>query len=176
MKTSFRSASELDAGKISILVNRAYRPSAHERGWTHEANLVSGQRTTEEQVLSLFCSRSSVLVLIQDTNIVACVHVQCEEYSAVIGMLATDPGCQMQGFGKQILNYAEQFAFEHFATTTFKISVLSPRTELIAFYERRGYARTGEMVGYPVTAGIGEPIVHGLQVEILTKQMEKPSS
>jgi ribosomal protein S18 acetylase RimI-like enzyme len=115
-------------------------------------------------------------VLCQDTHIVACVHVKCEESSAVIGMLATDPGCQMQGFGKQILDYAEQYAFEHFGTTAFKISVLSSRSELIAFYERRGYARTGERVGYPLSAGIGEPIVHGLQVEILIKQTEKPSS
>lgn len=175
MKTFLRSASAMDASKIATLVNRAYRPLAHERGWTHEANLVSGQRTTEEQVLSLNCSRSSVLVLCQDTNIVACVHVICGENSADIGMLATDPTHQMQGLGKQILNCAEQHALEHFGIATFKMSVLSSRSELIAFYERRGYTRTGEESSYPALAGIGEPIVDELKVEILVKQVGSPS-
>jgi ribosomal protein S18 acetylase RimI-like enzyme len=161
---------------IASLVNRAYRPSVPERGWTHEANLVSGPRTTEEQVLSLDCSRSSILVLCQDTDIVACIHVKCGENSADIGMLATDPNHQMQGLGKQILNCAEQYALKHFGITTFKMSVLSSRTELIAFYERRGYARAGEVSSYPISAGIGEPILDGLQVEILVKQIATLSS
>lgn len=176
MKTSLRSASAKDAGKIATLVNKAYRPSTHDRGWTHEANLVSGQRTTEEQVLSLGCSRSSILVLCQDTEIVACIHVKCGENSADIGMLATNPNHQMQGLGKQILNCAERHVLEQFGITTFRMSVLSSRSELIAFYERRGYARTGEIASYPVSAGIGEPIVNGLQVEILVKQIANPSS
>lgn len=176
MKTYLRSASAMDAGKIATLVNRAYRPSVPERGWTHEANLVSGQRTTEEQVLSLDCSRSSILVLCQDSNIVACVRVKCGENSADIGMLATDPNHQMRGLGKQILNCAEQHALEHFGITTFKMSVLSSRSELIAFYERRGYTRTGEVSGYPASAGFGEPIIDGLKVEILVKQVATPSS
>ncbi len=171
MKTFLRRASATDAGKIASLVNRAYRPSVLERGWTHEANLVTGQRTTAEQVLSLDCSRSSVLVLCQDSNIVACIHVKCGDNSADIGMLATDPNHQMQGLGKQILSCAEQYVLEHFGITTFSMSVLSSRSELIGFYERRGYARTGEVSSYPVSAGIGEPIVDGLQVEILVKKM-----
>lgn len=176
MKTFLRIASAADAGKIAALVNRAYRPSVHERGWTHEANLVSGQRTTEEQVLSLDCFRSSIFVLCQDTDIVACIHVKCGGNSADIGMLATDPNHQMQGLGKQILNCAEQYALEHFGITAYRMSVLSSRSELIAFYERRGYARTGEITSYPVSAGIGEPIVDGLQVEIFVKQIANPAS
>ena len=175
MKTFLRSASAMDAGKIAKLVNRAYRPLAHERGWTHEANLVSGQRITEEQVLSLNCSRSSILVLCQEANIVACVHVNCGQNSADIGMLATDPNHQMQGLGKQMLNCAEQHALEHFGIASFKMSVLSSRSELIAFYERRGYTRTGEESSYPALAGIGEPIVDELKVEILVKQVGNPS-
>lgn len=176
MKTFLRSASKMDVGKIALLVNRAYRPLAHERGWTHEADLVAGQRTTEAQVLSHFCSQSSILVLCHDTDIVACVHVKFGECSADIGMLAIDPGYQMQGLGKLMLDGAERYALEHFGMTAFKISVLSSRLELIAFYERRGYARTGQTMNYPVSAGIGEPIVDGLLVEIMAKQMGTASS
>lgn len=166
----------MDSSKIASIVNRAYRPSVHELGWTHEAYLVSGQRTTEEQVLSLDCSRSSILVLCRDNDIVACIHVKCGHNSAEIGMLATDPNHQRHGLGKQILNCAEQYALEHFGITTFRMSVISSRLELIEFYERRGYARTGEVSSYPVSTGIGEPIEDGLQVEILIKQVANPSS
>lgn len=176
MKTFLRSASKLDADKIALLVNRAYRPLPHERGWTHEADLVAGRRTTEAQVLSLFCSQSSILVAHQDTEIVACVHVQSSECSADIGMLAIDPGYQTQGLGKLMLECAERHALEHFGVTAFNISVLSSRLELIAFYERRGYTRTGQTMAYPVSAGIGEPIVDGLQVEAMTKKMGTASS
>ena len=175
MKTHFRKASGLDAGKIAMLVNRAYRPLDSERGWTHEANLVSGQRTTEEQVLSLFHARSTILVFCLDSDIAACVHVKCSDSFAEIGMLATDPDRQMQGLGKQILSCAEQYALEHFGSIAFKMSVLSSRSELIAFYERRGYARTGEIASYPVSAGIGEPMVDGLVVELMVKKLASTS-
>ncbi|MBP5986777.1 MAG: GNAT family N-acetyltransferase [Azonexus sp.] len=171
MKTFLRSASELDAGKIALLVNRAYRPLPHERGWTHEADLVTGRRTTEEQVLSLFCSQSSILVAHQDAEIVACVHVKASECSAEIGMLAIDPGYQTKGLGKLMLECAERHAMEQFGATVFNISVLSSRLELIAFYERRAYIRTGQTMAYPVSAGVGEPMVDGLRVETMTKKM-----
>ncbi|TXT32682.1 MAG: GCN5-like N-acetyltransferase [Rhodocyclaceae bacterium] len=89
-------------------------------------------------------------------------------------MLATDPNHQMQGLGKQMLNCAEQHALEHFGIASFKMSVLSSRSELIAFYERRGYTRTGKVTSYPASAGIGEPIVDELKVEILIKQVSNP--
>ena len=170
MMLLLRNATELDAGKIATLVNRAYRPQADERGWTHEAELVSGPRTTEEQILALFGSCSSILILCQDAGIVACVHVTCHERCANIGMLATDPCYQTQGMGKQILDYAERYATVHFGATSFRMSVLSSRPELIAFYERRDYTRTGQTMSYPVSAGTGEPIVDGLQLEILIKR------
>lgn len=176
MKTFLRSASKLDAGKIAQLVNRAYRPLTQERGWTHEADLVAGQRTTEEQVRSLFCPQSSILVAHQDTEIVACVHVKSHECSAEIGMLAIDPGYQTQGLGKLMLECAERHALAHFGATAFNICVLSSRLELIAFYERRGYTRTGKTMAYPVSAGIGKPILDGLLVETMTKKMGIASS
>jgi len=91
-------------------------------------------------------------------------------------MLAIDPGYQMQGLGKLMLECAERHALAHFGTTTFNIDVLSTRVELIAFYERRGYTRTGQTMAYPVSAGIGEPIVDGLLVETMTKKTDAASS
>ncbi|MDB5870234.1 MAG: family N-acetyltransferase [Polaromonas sp.] len=171
MPLNLHIASESDADEISTLVNRAYRPAPYERSWTHEADLVSGTRTSTKQVLSLFVPQSCILVLCTGPKFVACVHLQREESSVYIGMLATDPALQAQGLGKQMLLHAEQHALEHFNISTFKMSVLSSRLELMAFYERRGYVRTGEVEGYPVSAGVGRPLVEGLQVVALSKKM-----
>jgi hypothetical protein len=69
-------ANESDAGAIARLVNRAYRPAQRERGWTHEADLVEGDRATPEQVRSLFESQSRVLILCREAAIVACAHIR----------------------------------------------------------------------------------------------------
>lgn len=175
MQPILRIASESDAHEIAALVNRAYRPLSHQRGWTHEADLVAGERTSAEQVLSLFGPQSSILVLCHGAAIVACVHIQCSESSAYIGMLATEPDCQARGLGKHMLACAEHHALEHFKATTFKMSVLSLRSELIAFYERRGYVRTGHVENYPVSAGVGQPLVAGLRVESLVKKPPHPA-
>lgn len=165
-----RAACNADAINIASLVNRAYRPPPEQAGWTHEGNLVAGERTSAEQVLSLFHEQSAILVLCRgQSEIVACVHVQGDQSGAYIGMLATDPTVQAKGLGKQMLFHAETYAVEHFKASVFKMSVLSSRPELLAFYERRGYVLTGDVGDYPLSAGVGQPLVEGIHVLSLTK-------
>ncbi len=169
MQPTLRVADESDAQEIAALVNRAYRPSSDEKGWTHEAELVSGDRTSVAQVCAIMSRQSHILLLCSGKAIVACVNVQMNEESAYIGMLATDPHYQTQGLGKRMLLHAEAYAVEHFSARTFRMIVLSFRDELIAFYERRGYERTGQVTDYPLSAGVGEPKRPGLTVEVLEK-------
>lgn len=165
-----RIATPADALDIATLVNRAYRPTPHEAGWTHEASLIGGDRTTRDQVLALFDGQSALLVLCHGPNIVACVQVvPASGSSAYIGMLATDPALQAQGLGKQMLAHAESYASTELGATQLKMSVLSARTELLAFYARRGYVPTGEAEQFPLTAGFGVPLVGGLELLSLTK-------
>lgn len=51
MDVILREATPLDAADIVGLVNRAYRPSFENSGWTHERDLVAGNRTEHEQLL-----------------------------------------------------------------------------------------------------------------------------
>lgn len=164
-------ACEADAKEIAALVNRAYRPSAQVTGWTHEANLIAGERISTDQVLSLFHELSTILLLRLGQDIVACVHVQGGQSGTYIGMLATNPAMQAQGIGKQMLLNAEAYAIEHYYASVFKMSVLSSRPELLAFYERRVYALTGQVEEYPLSAGVGQPIVTGIQVLSLEKSV-----
>jgi ribosomal protein S18 acetylase RimI-like enzyme len=171
MPLELRIACEADAEDIAALVNRAYRPGPQEAGWTHEANLVSGDRTTVPQVLGMLQKPSTVLLLCDGANAVACVHVQGHPSdTAYIGMLATDPKLQAQGLGKQMLRHAEKYAAEHFKALAFKMSVLSSRPELLAFYERRGYVQTGEAEEYPLSAGVGQPLLSDMHLLLLAKR------
>ena len=86
-------------------------------------------------------------------------------------MLATEPDLQAIGLGKQMLGHAERYAQSLFAAILARMHVLSSRSELLQFYQRRGYVCTGEIDGYPVGAGFGEPLVDGLQVVVLAKRL-----
>jgi len=170
MDMILREATSLDAADIVGLVNRAYRPSFENGGWTHERDLVAGNRTEYEQLLSLFRPLSKILLLCQSDVIFACVHLlHNDDSTADIGMLATEPNFQTRGLGKQMLLEAEQYAVEHYSTTMFRLCVLLARPELIAFYQRRGYQQTGEVQDYPIDAGVGQPRIDGLQIITLTK-------
>ena len=84
MELPLRVATKADANDIAALVNKAYRPSQDEAGWTHESHL-------------------------------------------------------------------------------------------LAFYQRRGHALTGDVGEYPIRAGVGLPVVAGIQVLSLSKPAENLS-
>lgn len=168
-KDRLRIATEADADEIAALVNRAYRPGALARGWTHEAHLVAGDRISPEHIRALLHARPAILVLCRNSDIVACAHVHGDASVVWIGMLATEPVLQSCGLGKCMLRHAEDFATRHFKAIVVRLAVLAARPELIAFYERRGYARTGQIEDYPVAAETGQPLVEGLKVETLAK-------
>jgi ribosomal protein S18 acetylase RimI-like enzyme len=76
---------------------------------------------------------------------------------------------QGTGVGKQMLAHAEKYAREEFGSVRFIMVVVSSRPELIAFYLRRGYQRTGDLMDYPLSAGAGTPKHTGLKIETLEK-------
>ncbi|WP_262437612.1 hypothetical protein [Acinetobacter ursingii] len=49
------------------------------------------------------------------------------------------------------------------------MSVLSARTELLAFYQRRGYQLTTQVEDYPIHANVGQPLLKDLTVLHLIK-------
>lgn len=169
MNLQFKTATIEDAQAVAILVNSAYRPTGDIKGWTHESELILGERTNIEQVCSLFRDNSYVLVAVENGNIVVCVHVEIHGLCAHIGMLATSPDIQGLGYGKQMLAYAENFASKNFSVTKYEMKVLSARKELLAFYIRRGYITTDTTYEYPISAGVGSPKVTNLQVGVLEK-------
>ncbi len=164
-----KEATQSDAEQIANLVNKAYRPDPSERGWTHESELVSGHRINTEQVASLMSKNGSVLVAYEGNSLLGCVHIERAEPYCYIGMLATMPSLQNKGLGKELLAAAEDLAISRYGAQGFKMSVLSSRPELLAYYERRGYRLTGATHPYPTEAGVGQPLNADLHVLELIK-------
>jgi ribosomal protein S18 acetylase RimI-like enzyme len=164
-------ATSADAAQIAALVNDAYRPTTFTRGWTHQGELVTGDRTSVQQVCALFGPRSVVLTLRQGNQLLACAHVCDGTHGAYIGMLATRTDAQATGLGSTMLEHAERYAAEKFDALVVRMTVLSGRPELLAYYERRGYVVTGETGPFPTDAGVGTPLVANLRVLGLVKQL-----
>lgn len=161
-----------DAGAVARLVNKSYRPEKGLRGWTHESDLVAGERTNERQVADAISRKDSfVLIGLRGQEVVACVHVEKEGTNCHIGMLAVSPILQRKGIGRRMLSHAERFGSETFASEAFTMLVLSERPELISFYMKCGYQRTGATMDYPLSAGVGVPTRGDLKVEVLKKRV-----
>jgi ribosomal protein S18 acetylase RimI-like enzyme len=169
---TFRAATKSDTEAISNLVNRAYRPDADFAGWTHESLLVAGNRINVTQVSEIMAKPdSAVLIGLNDSELVACIHVEKNGDSSYIGMFAVNPLLQGAGVGKTMLAHAEQYAKNNFGSSKYCMVVMSDRSELISFYQRRGYQKTGMVMDYPLAAGAGTPKHADTKIEVLVKQV-----
>lgn len=165
-----RRARPSDAAAIAQLVNGAYRPLKNRVGWTDESALIDGDRINGGQVTTIMFRPDSLIWLGQwDGAIAACVHVEKDGRNSRIGMLAVNPVLQGAGAGTRMLAHAEGHAGSAWGTDKFRMTVLSARTALIAFYLRRGYRKTGIVMDYPLSADTGVPRHPGLRIEILEK-------
>jgi len=71
------------------LVERAYRGDSARRGWTHEADLLDGQRTDVQELTELLADpRRAVLLAEWDDGPVGCVALTAKgDGRAYLGML-----------------------------------------------------------------------------------------
>lgn len=175
MKTtllSFRTARLADIDAIVALVNSAYRGDVSRQGWTTEADLLGGQRTDIDEIRHCIEQPGSVLLLaVQGKSLTGSVHLQQRANSAYMGMLSIQPGEQGRGLGKQLLNSAEHWVQQHWQARCLQITVLTQRTELIAFYERRGYQPTGNYHSFPDDPRYGIPKVADLKLLEMEKRL-----
>jgi GNAT superfamily N-acetyltransferase len=146
----FRRAIASDVAAIVFLVQSAYRGEASRAGWTSEVDLLDGARTNPEDVQSCIDrERSAILLGERAGELVACAHIAVEHGAGYFGMFSVVPGLQGGGIGSAMLEEAERIVRVEWDMTTMRMSVIDVRTELLAFYERRGYVRTGVTKPFP---------------------------
>ena len=170
---TFRAATEDDVAAVVALVESAYRGDASRAGWTTEADFLDGRRTGPDDVLAqLARPRSRILLAHRDEALVACAHVAVEDGAGYFGMFSVVPGLQGGGIGKRVLAEAERIARDEFGQRTMAMTVIDLRDELIAFYQRRGYRRTGVRKPFPYgDARFGLPRRDDLRFEVLEKNL-----
>ncbi|MEU3510290.1 GNAT family N-acetyltransferase [Streptomyces longwoodensis] len=170
---SFRDATEADVDALVALVESAYRGDSSRAGWTTEADILDGQRTDPEGVRSIVTSPGSRLLTVErEGRIVACCQLEHRGEHAYFGMFAVSPGEQGAGLGKAVLAEAERRARETWGATEMHMTVISVREDLIAWYERRGYRRTGRTTPFPYgDERFGIPRRADLAFELLVKPL-----
>jgi ribosomal protein S18 acetylase RimI-like enzyme len=170
-----RAADAADVPAIVELVESAYRGDASRAGWTTEADLLDGQRTDVDVVTLTIASQTSVVLLAvaEDGALLACCQLDAHDDGVChFGMFAVRPMLQGGGVGRELLDRAEAYARDRFAASTMQMAVIAQRAELIAWYERRGYARTGETQPFPYgDERFGLPRIDDLHFVVLEKSL-----
>ncbi|WP_460940128.1 GNAT family N-acetyltransferase [Spirosoma humi] len=142
-------ATEQDIPALVSLVNSAYRGDSSRKGWTTEADLLGGTRTSEESLREVFQTPNAQILKYEDMGtLLGCVYLEIKGNDLYLGMLTVSPDAQAQGIGKQLLNAAEQLAIDRKCRAV-TMTVITVRHELIAWYERRGYQPTGSRQPFP---------------------------
>lgn len=169
----FRQATPSDIPALIQLVTSAYRGDDSRVGWTTEADLLDGARIDIDQIVQMLARpRSQVLTAECNGTLQACAHVCEENGGGYFGMFAVVPRLQGNGLGKLMLAEAERIVRDAWQLPCMRMTVIDVRDELIAFYQRRGYRRTGVYKPFPYgDARFGLPRRDGLRFEVLEKTL-----
>ncbi|MFJ9695533.1 GNAT family N-acetyltransferase [Kitasatospora sp. NPDC101183] len=170
---TFRPATRADVPALVALVESAYRGDSSRAGWTTEAHLLEGQRTNPESVTEAVEDPEGVVLVVElDGELVACCHLERRPGSAYFGMFSVRPTLQGGGIGRLVLAEAERVARDEWGVGQLEMKVVEQRADLIAWYERRGFRRTGVYSPFPYgDERFGLPLRPDLRFEQLTKSL-----
>lgn len=170
---SFHKAELNDAEAIADLVNSAYRGETSRAGWTTEADLLDGLRITTPEVAALIRRDDAfVLVGVLRDQVVACIACEHNENTAKFGLIAVKPSLQNKGYGREMIQAAEAITAREWRVAGFYMSVITLRTELVEFYERLGFERSGQFEDFPESS-LWQPKVQALALEYLVKLIRR---
>jgi|KBSMisStandDraft_5_1062788.scaffolds.fasta_scaffold34567_4 GNAT superfamily N-acetyltransferase len=170
----FRLAVADDVPAIVAVVNAANSGAG---GWTNEAHLFHGNRTDEAEVAQLLAVPGTTFVLCMGVGqVVGCAYLRVTGMDAYLGLLSVLPRRQGRGFGSELLAECERFAHEDLGCHRLCISVItSHRPDLTAFYERRGFERTGKFKSFERKQALQGKKVDGMLLEWMEKPLSVPA-
>ena len=172
-------AAAMDLEAVAALVNSAYRGESSRAGWTTEADYLDGQRTDATTLRAeLAGSPGAVVLTLRDAlgePILGTVWLQPDAaHRWYLGMLTVKPDMQARQLGRALLAAADAYVAER-GGRTIEMTVISIRETLTAWYERRGYARTGEVRPFPYDdEKFGLPRRPDLSFVVLEKALPSP--
>jgi len=149
-----------DVAELTALVNTAYRGKESLKGWATEAHLLDGMRIDAETLTEYISDKDTTILKYTNEagEIEACVYLQVQGAKLYLGMLSVLPHLQAKGIGRQLLEASERLAHD-VNCDTISMTVISSRHQLMEWYERRGYVRTGEILPFHADTKFGVPRV-----------------
>ncbi len=184
----FRDATQGDVDAIVALVESTYRGDASRAGWTTEADLLEGRRTGADEVSAQIARADSRMLLAEcisaasdiaktrqmdgyaGDELLACAQIAIEDGVGYFGMFSVQPRLQNCGIGSAMLSEAERIARDEWNLSCMRMTVIDVRVDLIPYYLRRGYRRTGINKPFPYgDVRFGIPKRPDLRFEILEK-------
>jgi ribosomal protein S18 acetylase RimI-like enzyme len=165
-------ANSNDISALEELLNSTYRGEASKKGWTSEADLVAGDLRTDAATLEKLMQTANAVFLKyvnEENKIEGCVFLEKKGTRLYLGMLSVSPLIQAKGIGKELMAVAESYAREQKCSSIF-MRVVSARHELVAWYERKGYRKTGETEPFPTDNRFGTP-TQPLEFIIMEKEV-----
>lgn len=170
MQLNFRLGMLSDEAQVISLVNSVYRGESAEELWTTEAKLIDGPRIDSKSFADLIAPNDSFLILaFYENELVGCVHLRKSLIDCLLGMLSVKAAFQKFGLGKVILSYAEEYALANLGIHEMSMHVITVRSELLNWYQRRGYKATGEVVPFNGNNGLNKPKSGSLYFAVLKK-------
>ena len=167
-------AKTADLPQLHALIESAYRGDSARLGWTHEADLLGGQRTDIEALEAILADPAQLILILRDGDeIDACVALADRGDGLVyLGMFTVAPSRQAAGIGRLLLAASEEQAVSRFGATRLEMTVIAQRSELIEWYQRRGYRLTGERRPFPTgNPRFGLPTRGDLEFVVLEKAL-----
>lgn len=168
-----RLAQASDIPVLCALVNAAYRGESSRAGWTTEADLLTGVRTSERTIQALLAREDACILIGEEASGVMaasiCLEWDVQERTVHLGMIAVSPLLQNRGYGKAMILAAEKLAVARWGAQSAEMMVISLRQELIAFYQRLGYQATGKTLPFPHQPDMWQAQVDNMQLITLRK-------
>lgn len=160
-----------DVSLLNKLINSAFRGESSKKGWTTEANLLEGKRTTEDELVAIIQDpKSTILKYTENNQIIGCILLIDKEDELYLGMLTVSPELQNSGIGKKLMYQAEVFALE-MGIPKIVMTVISVREELISWYKRHGYVDTGVKEPFPKSDIFNQTAIEPLEFIVLEKRI-----
>jgi ribosomal protein S18 acetylase RimI-like enzyme len=160
-----------DVSALNKLINSAYRGESSKKGWTTEANLLEGSRTTEKELTEIILDKKNTILKFTETNqLIGCVLLIEKEHQLYLGMLTVSPELQNSGIGKKLMKQAEIYALE-LSLSKIVMTVISVREELISWYKRHGYTDTGLREPFPYSEVYNQTSNEPLEFMVLEKRI-----
>ena len=168
---AFRPATPADIPALHALIESAYRGESARQGWSHEADLLGGQRTDVEALAEIIADPMQTIIVAD--ALTGCVLVaEKPGTKGYLGMLTVSPALQSAGLGRALIDEAERHARDVIGASAMEMTVIKSRTELIAWYIRRGYADTGREEPFPLDdVRFGLPKTTELVFVVLNKNL-----